>query len=81
MATELLQYLTSYHALTSSYRAARHQGDSAKAESMFQGRTYARNAAALIQHDYPNTKVIADELARSRVSDVRRQRTAALDSA
>ena len=78
LAEELLEHLSNYHKAKAANQAARHSGDNQKAEQMYRLVAYSRLAVAIIQHENPGVKAIADAIARFRAKRVQEQRTAVL---
>ena len=58
MAADVLDHISVYHKMEALRKAARHQGQHDKAEKYAAEAAFARNAAALIQHEYPLTPCI-----------------------
>ena len=76
MAIEVLSHISNYHALSRIAKASRHGGDNAKATDTFKAAATERNAAALIQYEFPNTKIIYKELAEQKTRATKMQRAA-----
>jgi selenocysteine lyase/cysteine desulfurase len=79
MASKLLDVITSYHQITVDLKASRHQGDHSTAEVAAKAQAQARNSAALIQYEHPNTLVLYPELARAKALVVKEGRKSALE--
>ena len=79
MGAELLAHITNYYQATAALKSARNMGDHARAEQLYKTVAFSRLAVAVIQHDFPNTKEIADELGKFRAKQARQQRRALLE--
>lgn len=77
-AMELLEHLSSYQRLAVAVKAARHQENHPRAEEVSRQMAYSRMMAALIQHEYPGAKAVADQIAQIRAKQAAEQRTALL---
>lgn len=62
LAAEMVQHLGQYHSLQLAIRAARHAEQHQRAEQLQKEALYTKTAIALIQHQYPGTKAIAQEM-------------------
>lgn len=78
MASELVQYLRNYHAAVAARRTARHMGDHKRGEEMGRAVAFARNAIALITHDHPKVRQLADDIMVTETNRARVARKEAL---
>lgn len=78
-AAELLDNLAAYHKSAMGARAARHQGDHQTAERLARQAALCKTAAALIQHDYPETVEVYQHLARLRAQTFKADRARLLE--
>lgn len=76
MATELLGHLSAFHQAKAAWQAGRSSGDHNKAEQMYRLMSYSRLAAAIIQHDFPQAKGIADIIAKAKAAQAVKARAA-----
>ena len=79
MASQLLEQLTSYQQARQTWRAARNQSDRKRQQDAFGAMKNFQLTAALIQHDFPQAKRIADEIATFRAKSLKDAREAALE--
>ncbi len=80
MAAEVLDHLTNHYRARAALRAARNSGDSQQAERLFKLLSFSRLAVAIIQHEYPEAKGVADEIAQYRALTASNQRKALLQT-
>lgn len=74
LASEMVQYLRSYHTAVVARRTARHMGDNKRAEEMSKVIAGARNAIALIHHEHPAVRPLAESIMKLESSRARRVR-------
>lgn len=74
MAAEMVEHLANYHKANAGRKAARAQGDGARAEQLFKLMSYSKLAAAYIQQLFPGIKKVANEIALSRAIQAKRAR-------
>jgi hypothetical protein len=79
LAADLLDNISAYRKSEIARRAARQQGDHPTAEKLSKQAATCRSAAALIQHEYPDTKALYKELANIRVLQFRKNRSSFLE--
>ena len=79
MAAELLEHLANYHKAKAAVKAARHQGDHARAEQMYKLMKFSKMAGAVIQSDFPGAKALADQIGEVRAKQARLNRLALMN--
>lgn len=62
MAKMLLDHLGAYHQAHQAWRAARNGQDKVRTTQLFEQWNFNQAAAAIIQHEFPKAKALADEM-------------------
>lgn len=78
-AEEVLSNVIAFHKTEAARKAAKHQGDHDRAELLNKQAQICKSAAALIQYEHPETKIIYKELASIRASQVKTNRQSILE--
>ena len=78
-AAEVLENISTYHKSEAARRAARHAGKHELVAQLEAQALVSRTAAALIQHEHPNTRELYKELAQARTIQIRKARAAFLE--
>lgn len=73
-ANEVLENVVGYHKSETARKAASHQGNLEQAEQFSKQAQICKSAVALIQYEYPETKVIYKQLAKLRANQVKANR-------
>ena len=80
MASQMVEHMVSYEQSRQAWRSSRNQGNHAKAKQLFEQMQFNQLTIAIIQAQYPEAKVLADELMEVRAKQVRTQRKNALSN-
>ena len=80
MASKVLGDISTYHQVTVDLKAARHRGDHKAAEEFARAQAHSRNAAALIQFEYPDCVPIYKDLAKTKAMAAKAGRKAVLEA-
>lgn len=78
MAAEMLGHLQNYHTSKTALRAARQSGHQ-RAEEFRKTMEFSRLAVAMIQHQFPDVKGVADRIAEVRARQTKSLRDGAME--
>ena len=78
-ADEVLDNIIGYHKSTTARKAALNQGNTEQAEQFGKQALICKAAAALIQHEHPNTKVIYKQIAVLQANRVKETRASLME--
>lgn len=78
-AQEVLDNIIGYHKSTTARKAALNQGNTEQAEQFGKQALICKAAAALIQHEHPNTKVIYKQIAVLQANRVKETRASLME--
>ena len=74
MASMMIDHLQAYHTNRQAWRAARNGPDHSLATRLFQQMNYNQLTIAILQAEYPDAKVLADEIMKVRAAVAKAQR-------
>tara|TARA_R110000824_G_scaffold11293_2_gene49308 strand:- start:1310 stop:1660 length:351 start_codon:yes stop_codon:yes gene_type:complete len=78
-AQEVLDNVVGYHRSETARKAAKHQGEDEQVEQFRKQAQICKAAAALIQYEHPNTKVIYKQIASIRATQIRANRDSLME--
>jgi len=74
MAQMIVDHLISYVQTKAAYRSARNTADHARAKQLFEQMQYNQLTVAIIQHDYPQAKPLAEAIGKARAKEAEAKR-------